>query len=815
MYRYYLILVSLISILSVNLSAQHTVGSWELYSNYGIDRADILDTKSRVYFCGGGSLFHYDKDMDEMYSYNLGNGLSDVNVCGIYRNYDRDYTVCVYENSNIDLIYDNGNIVNLSDIKDAQYVTDKSINSVSFDDDEMYVATGFGIVRYDTKNGAVKESGIFSFPVYGVTVMGENVVISTDNGLYGISKSQRVNDFSKFVKLSDLQCDGLYGMSDDFIIAHRPSANWVNIYKIDFDNKTVGGNYPGFAMYDFARMRMFGDWFAIISRYGYVLCRLYEEDRVEYKYVELPSSLYTSFIYVGGNGSGSDNDLWYLNDDGLGHLTYTTNYIGIDNSQKLTNYTIDREPSYPFGTSVHGGPTRLAASDIGVYATYNAQSRYPAHDNYSYLMKLNIVNNGFVDDITPRKGDYTTINPNSANLLRTGHHVVVDPEDPSIVYVPTWFEGIWKFKDGKQIGKYDKTNGPFGTGYSCSVEDVAFDSNNNLWAIAHDFTRSREIVTILPANKNKSNTASYSDWITLDLPYFGTHESRDSRIVHFKHSKNKNLAMITQTYGDQNVVIYDTKGTSAVSDDNYWMVNRFTDQDGKTFGPYAVISIAEDNNGDIWLGTTCGVVVIHNLRNMLSNQDNTIERVKVPRNDGTSLADYLLDNQEVTSIAVDAGNRKWLSTVTSGVYYVSADGREIIDNFTRSNSIIPSNEVHSIVCEPNSSDVYFGTTNGVAVYHSTITPAASDFSDVYAYPNPVRPDYTGWITIKGLMDNSLVKIADSAGNVFLQTRSEGGMVMWDGCNGAGERVPTGVYYVYASQNQESNNGAVTKILVVK
>ena len=125
--------------------------------------------------------------------------------------------------------------------------------------------------------------------------------------------------------------------------------------------------------------------------------------------------------------------------------------------------------------------------------------------------------------------------------------------------------------------------------------------------------------------------------------------------------------MITQTYGDQNVVIYDTKGTSAVSDDNYWMVNRFTDQDGKTFGPYAVISIAEDNNGDIWLGTTCGVVVIHNLRNMLSNQDNTIERVKVPRNDGTSLADYLLDNQEVTSIAVDAGNRKWLSTVTSGV----------------------------------------------------------------------------------------------------------------------------------------------------
>lgn len=811
MYRYYLILVSLISILSVNLSAQHTVGSWDLYSNYGIDRADILDTKSRVYFCGGGSMFHYDKDMDEMYSYNLGNGLSDVNVCGIYRNYDRDYTVCVYENSNIDLIYDNGNIVNLSDIKDAQYVTDKSINSVSFDDDEMYVATGFGLVRYDTKNGAVKESGIFSFPVYGVTVMGENVVISTDSGVYFIDKFQRINDITKFFKLSDTVCSQIVSMNEDKILVWEPSTNRAVIYNVDFGNMSLEKK-SNWIFYGNIKLKKFGDWFGVTTHINYLICRYNDDGKLEYKDVSIPKSLYSTNIYISGNGSGTFDDLWFVNDDGLGHLKYTSPYTDITD---FNSYTIDKEPSYPFGTSVHGGPTRLAVSDLGVYTTYNAQSRYPPHDNYSYLMKLNIINNGFVDDITPRKGDYTTINPNSENLLRTGHHVVVDPEDPSIVYVPTWFEGIWKFKDGKQIAKYDKTNGPFGTGFSCSVEDVAFDSNNNLWAIAHDFTRYREIVTILPANKNRSNTASYSDWITLDLPYFGTHESRDSRIVHFKHSKNKNLAMITQTYGDQNVLIYDTKGTSAVSDDNYWMVNRFTDQDGKTFGPYAVISIAEDNNGDIWLGTACGVVVIHNLRNMLSNQDNTIERVKVPRNDGTSLADYLLDNQEVTSIAVDAGNRKWLSTVTSGVYYVSADGREIIENFTRSNSIIPSNEVHSIVCEPNSSDVYFGTTNGVAVYHSTITPAASDFSDVYAYPNPVRPDYTGWITIKGLMDNSLVKIADSAGNVFLQTRSEGGMVMWDGCNGAGERVPTGVYYVYASQNQESNNGAVTKILVVK
>ncbi len=814
MYRNLLILVSLISVFVVNSNAQHAVGSWEVYSNYGIDRADILDTEKKVYFCGGGSLFHYDKELDETYSYNISNGLSDVNVKGIHRNYERDYIVAVYDNSNMDVVYDDGRIVNLSDIKDAQYVTDKTVNSIAFDGDEMYVATGFGLVRYYLSKGAVKESGIFSFPVHGVTVMGDRIVMSTDTGIYFIDKSNRINDFTRYTRLSDMECSLLCGMDESIIMVRRPSANWVNTYKIDFENMELDANYPRWVIYGDVSFKRFGKWYGLVSRNSYILCCPNDDGKVDYKVIDIPSDLYTTNIYMCGNGSNSGNDLWYINDNGLGHLTYTTPYEDIDNSQKSSNYTIDREPSYPFGTSIHGGPTRLAASNNGIYVTYNGMSRYASNKSYQNLLKINLISNGFINNITPKSGDYTLSNANSNNKLLTGYDIVVDNQDNSIVYIPTWFEGIWKFKDGKQIGKFDCNNGPFDTWWACSVEYVSFDNKNNLWAIGHDYNNSREIITMLPANKNIDNV-SKEDWITLDIPGFGNRDSRDSKIVHFKHQKNRNLAIFTQSFGDNNVVIYDTNGTSAISDDKYWMLNQFTDQDGKAFGPYTVIAIAEDQNGDIWLGTGCGVIVIHNLRGMLTNKSNVVERVKVPRNDGSSLADYLLDNQAVTSIAVDAGNRKWITTNTSGVYYVSGDGREIIDNFTRSNSMIPSDEVHSVVCDPNSSDVYFGTTNGLAIYHSTVAPSADDFSEVYAYPNPVRPDYSGWITIKGLMDNSLVKIADAAGNVFLQTRSEGGMVIWDGCNAAGDRVPTGVYYIYASQNQESNNGAVTKILVVK
>ncbi len=187
----------------------------------------------------------------------------------------------------------------------------------------------------------------------------------------------------------------------------------------------------------------------------------------------------------------------------------------------------------------------------------------------------------------------------------------------------------------------------------------------------------------------------------------------------------------------------------------------------------------------------------------------------MPRNDGTSLADYLLDGMRVTCIAVDASNRKWLGTNISGLYLVNENGSEVLAHFTTENSDIPSDCVYSVACDDNSNRVYVGTDVGLAVYSADAAPPADDYSNVYAYPNPVRPEYTGWITVTGLMDDSLVKIADAAGNVFYSGRSEGGMITWDGCNSSGQRVKTGVYFLYVSQNNGSqSSGAVTKILVV-
>ena len=227
------------------------------------------------------------------------------------------------------------------------------------------------------------------------------------------------------------------------------------------------------------------------------------------------------------------------------------------------------------------------------------------------------------------------------------------------------------------------------------------------------------------------------------------------------------------------------------------------------------MNVVEDKKGDFWIGTFEGVFVVKDVEQLGVSDQLAVVRPKVSRNDGTIYADYLLSTDNINYIAVDPNNRKWIATNASGLFLVNEDGTEILQNFTKDNSPLSTNQIWGVYCNPNGNEVFINTPAGSYIYNSTSSPAAQDFSEVIAYPNPVRPDYQGWITIEGLMENSLVKIADAQGSVVAQGRSEGGMYVWDGCNSAGERVRSGVYLVFASQSDgTASDGAVTKIVVI-
>jgi flagellar hook assembly protein FlgD len=89
-----------------------------------------------------------------------------------------------------------------------------------------------------------------------------------------------------------------------------------------------------------------------------------------------------------------------------------------------------------------------------------------------------------------------------------------------------------------------------------------------------------------------------------------------------------------------------------------------------------------------------------------------------------------------------------------------------------------------------------------------------DKDNVYAYPNPVTPEYTGLITIVGLTLNADVKILSPSGKLIAEGRSNGGTFTWDGNDKSGNRVASGIYMVVTATSS-GDKGTVCKIAIVR
>jgi hypothetical protein len=226
-----------------------------------------------------------------------------------------------------------------------------------------------------------------------------------------------------------------------------------------------------------------------------------------------------------------------------------------------------------------------------------------------------------------------------------------------------------------------------------------------------------------------------------------------------------------------------------------------------------IYSIAQDREGNIWLGTNKGIVVYYSPSRVFSSNEFYAQTILVPRNDNSGFGDPLLGTETVTAIKVDGANRKWLGTRNGGVFLVSDDGLKQIHAFNIDNSPLLSNSINDITINENTGEVFFATNSGIISYVSDAVGPAEEFSDVYVYPNPVRETYFGDIVITGLIENAYVKITDLNGNLVHETRSLGGNAIWNGNNLSGKRVSTGVYLVFLT-NDDGSLTHVTKLLFI-
>jgi hypothetical protein len=221
-----------------------------------------------------------------------------------------------------------------------------------------------------------------------------------------------------------------------------------------------------------------------------------------------------------------------------------------------------------------------------------------------------------------------------------------------------------------------------------------------------------------------------------------------------------------------------------------------------------VYCLAKDHNGSIWVGTGHGIGVISCGQQATSAGCNAV----LPIIQQDNFAGYLFQDEQVTTIAVDGANRKWVGSL-NGAWLVSEDGTQILESFNTSNSPLPDNRMYRIAIDPNTGEVYFATGKGLMSWRGTATaPGPMTKDSVLAFPNPVPANYGGIIAIRGLADNALVKITDISGKLVFQTRSLGGQAVWSGVDYTGHRPQSGIYLVFASS--DTGEHLVTKIAFI-
>ena len=751
------------------LTAQNAVGDWRIHTSFvGSQVSTVAETNGWVYYLSSGNLFRLDKETSENESLNIVNDLSDSGIKQIYYNSDRDYLVVIYDNANIDIIQSDGSVVNMPEIKDAVMTSSKGINDVTFASGVMYLATDFGYVVINDSKFVVKESHLYGEPLVSVAQVGGKLLLSTADAFYYGDADVYHEQLSSFTRKDyQLNCR-IWPIDDEAFFC---ITGWTFLSKMTLnDDGTASFNGHSIIKSKSTVIQERPGGFLLNTP---LLGKCYKTDRNG----EITEEIETSGEMCSAHPSGEDK-LWAAGANGL-HLLGEDNYY-LPNALSFSS---------PLWMTYNKGKDMLYVSSPTANAFY--KTALPSY--------VNTYDGTWWKDVTPE------------GAPKTGTYwIEFLPDDDNTYFVGGWTTGLYKVTNNEIVLKYNADNSPLLKFQGAMHPITSIDRYGNVWVV-QSLENPEHPVMVLPAAKAKLNETTASDWVLPEIEgaYTG-HTQRAS----FLSTRNSNYDIKLFTDGDYQmpIVIWNSGGDLGIHPQQV-SFSRFLDQDGQYVSWTYIMCLAEDLNGIVWMGTTEGVISFNPAQAF--SADFKVNHIKVPRNDGTGMADYLLDGIQVNGIAVDGANRKWIATQTSGLFLVSADGTKIINKFNTTNSPLASNTVYKVCCNPNSNSVFITTPSGLYEYFSDSTPAESSYDNIYAYPNPVRPEYTGNVTITGMMDNSLVKIADASGFVIRQLKSTGGMATWDCCDQFGERVKTGVYMVLCSQAGGGSEAVVTKIAVIR
>jgi len=750
-------------LISMILYGQTPVGSWSDHLAYNTTDC-VAVSSDQVFASTGSSIIIYNKTFAELKKMSRIDGLAETGINTISWSEENKTLVIAYTSTNIDLLQNNM-IYNIPDISRKNIPGEKKINRIRTTGKYAYLACSFGIVVvdlikreiYDTwKPGNGSEDG----EVWDIAFGNGKIYAATDNGVYS----------------ADLSNQGLsyFGNWNLVSLLPNPVAKYTlltfsgNILYANFSDPLSGGDQV-YAVSDISSLFLFTS--GVFNRsFDSSVTGFTISSGSSVKYFNPAGTLVKTISSYGWAvpniaGAIADNsDIWIAD--------MNSGLVRGENMSEFTALTLPGPVSNnAFNITSLNGKTVVCGGAAD--ASWN---------NLGRPLQVSIFENN----------NWTSL---QSGTITDPMRALIDPLNSDHIFVSTWGGGLLEYKNNNLVKQYTVSNSPLQTTSpgpsNVRVCGLAMDKSENLWLTQSGVSASIKII--------KSNGNWIVNPVAIDAPVTG-----DIIIT----TKGQKWIILPRGYAL--FILDDNKTPDIFTDDKFKkMVVMDTENQVISF----VYSIAEDLEGNIWVGTDQGPVIYFNPENVF-NSDLKASRIKVPRNDGTNLADYMLKTETITSIAVDGANRKWLGTASSGAYLVSADGTTQIKNFNEQNSPLLSNSIISLAVDNKTGEIWFGTSKGIQSYRGDATTGEEKFKKVYTFPNPVRADFKGNVTITGLIRDSQIRITDISGNLVYETVSDGGQASWDLTTYNGHRVATGVYLVFCA-SKDGSQSCVTKMLVIK
>lgn len=805
---------------------------WRLFNTFDDKVEHIFDTPDKTYILAHAQLYNKgisdiseklmflfcrDKDSEEIRQYNPQNSLSKSVIKAANYNAFRNYLLLVYDDYTIDLLHDDGSVNSLNGLKSYKSEISKEVRAITFDPElnRAYLATDFGFMIIDDKKIEVVSSGIYNVPIDKAIRVADKFLIVRDGNLYGDSADSKhlsLSDFNEIDWGGTGQVEELIPLTADRCVLSKNNNGTGEFYIVSFESEN--GNPK---LYSIGKLN--GSYISenqngiLFARYG----SLFQLDRNATSLKSLLRREEDANLIC---GSCDFKNFYYAKPrEGI----YSVRHDG-DNVWSVTS-----QQARPNAPAVFRSDNLLYSSRHGMLA-----NTHGINQNFNSRNAANPILLSSYKDLTWTMHGLPYLDPAYQDRLYNPCGIAQDPDNPDIFYFGSVMNGLIRFNitdmssllhmtlnsDHPDYPGHVTIQDPYSSWKNAfMILNPVFDSRGNM-LVAHVNTNQPYTaeIWVWPAENRRASVSPETFQPFIKLKMNDIEPNVANLVLPLSFQGNQNTAIyFSINFRNTPFVVYNHNGTLNTDSDDRQVtmkLEELEDSEGNIGCSYIYCAIEDPASGLVWVGSDNGVFTFNPKETFTT--PNKVSRIKVSRNDGTSLADYLLSGTSVNNISIDKMGRKWFSLSGGGLVCTSSDGKTIIQEINSDNSPLPSDLVYASCYNPDNNSMMIATSAGLAEYYLNGQSTESGESSARAYPNPVRHDYYGWVNIDGLEDDCIVKIADSAGNIVRELGpASAGKVQWDVCGMDLNRVPSGVYFVLASSGPGGGSySEVTKILVI-